>query len=162
MVHEAVAEDHLPVVAAPDVGLDGHVGQPGGVVEADALLEAVDLHAAARQHHQLGHTVLIVRVQEQRGGLRRRGVADHHVYGLARGPDGDLLQQRAEDLHAAASARQAQEGQAGLRCQRSVDPQSVIHEDPVGAALDGEHTDAAGSHAGRSRSPAWPSLSCCC
>ena len=60
------------------------------------------------------------------------------------GPDGDLLQQRAEDLHAAASARQAQEGQAGLRCQRSVDPQSVIHEEPVGAARM-VSTDAAGS-----------------
>ena len=41
-------------------------------------------------------------------------------------------------LHAAASARQCQEGQRSLGGQGPVHAETVVHQDPVGAALDGE------------------------
>ena len=52
-VHEAVAEDHLAVVVAPDVRLDREIGQVAGRVEADELVRRVELHAAVGQRHQL-------------------------------------------------------------------------------------------------------------
>ena len=93
-VDEAVAEDHLRVVAAPDVGLDGQVRQSGGVV--DELLEAVQHHPAAGECLELRHAVLVVGVEQQRSLSRRGCVPHHHSHRAVRGSHGDLLQQRRE------------------------------------------------------------------
>ena len=159
-IDEAVAEDQLPVVAAAGVGLDGEVRQAGGGVEGDELVQGVELRPAARQHQQLRHAGLVVGIEEQLGISRGRGVADHHAHGAVRGPHRDLFQQRREDLHAATAAREGEEGQRGLGRDYTVHPQGVVHQDPVGAALDGEHrvrrsAPGAPEPAGRSRSPAW-------
>ena len=133
-VHEAVAEDQLSVVAPASKRLYGQIGQAAGGVEADELVQGVELRPAARQHQQLRHAGLVVGIEEQLGISRGRGVADHHAHGAVRGPHRDLFQQRREDLHAATAAREGEEGQRGLGRDYTVHPQGVVHQDPVGAA----------------------------
>ena len=76
-VHEAVAEDQLPVVAAADVRFDRQVGDAVGGVEAHELEDGVHLHAAAGERLELHHPVLRVAVQDQRRVSRGSGVARH-------------------------------------------------------------------------------------
>ena len=133
-----IAENHLPVQGPAGVGLDGQIGEAVRVVHRDELEEAVQLHAPARQRLQLGHAVLVVGVQQQRRLARGRGIPHHHPDGAVGGPHCDLLQQRAEHLHAAGAARQTQERQRGLGGEDPVDAQGVVHEHSVGAALDRE------------------------
>ena len=135
-VQVAVAEDDLPVQGPAGVGLDGQIGDAVRVVHGDELEEAVQLHAPARQRLQLGHAVLVVGVEQQRCLARRRSIPHHHPDGAVGGPHRDLLQQRAEHLHATGAARQTQEGQRRLGGEDPVDAQGVVHEHSVGAALD--------------------------
>ena len=137
-VHEAVAEDQLPVVGAADVRLDRQVGEAVGGVEAHELEESVHLHAAAGERLELHQPVLRVAVEDQRRVSRGRGVACHYAHGTV-GHHGDLLQQGAQHLHAAAAPRQAQEGQARFRSYRPVHPQGVVHQHALGPAGDGQH-----------------------
>ena len=65
-VHEAVAEDQLSIVAAPNVRLDGQIGDAAGGVEAHELKQGVHLHAAAGERLELHQAVLRVAVQDQR------------------------------------------------------------------------------------------------
>ena len=58
-VDEAIAEDHLASVGAPDVGLDGEIRQARRVVETDKFLEGVQLHAATHQSLELRHAALV-------------------------------------------------------------------------------------------------------
>ena len=76
-VHEAVAEDQLPVVAAANVRFDRQVGEAVGGVEAHELKQGVHLHAAAGERLELHQPVLRVAVQDQRCVSRGRGVARH-------------------------------------------------------------------------------------
>ena len=133
-----LAEDQLPVVAAADVRFDRQVGEAVGGVEAHELEESVHLHAAAGERLELHQPVLRVAVQDQRRVSRGRGVARHDAHGTV-GHHGDLLQQGAQHLHAAAAPRQAQEGQARFRSYRPVHPQGVVHQHALGPAGDGQH-----------------------
>ena len=137
-VHEAVAEDQLAVVAAADVRFDRQVGEAVGGVEAHELKQGVHLHAAAGERLELHQPVLRVAVQDQRRVSRGCGVARHDAHGTV-GHHGDLLQQGAQHLHAAAAPRQAQEGQASIRSYHSVHPQGVVHQHALGPAGDGQH-----------------------
>ena len=136
--YKTVAEYHLSVVAAPDVGLDGEIGQAVGGVEAHELKQGVELHAPARQGLELRHVVLVVGVEQQLSLACRRCIANDHAHGAVRGPHRDLLQQWAEHLDSAAAAREGQEGQAGFGAQHPVDADGVVQENPVGAPLDRE------------------------
>ena len=107
-------------------------------VEAHELEESVHLHAAAGERLELHQPVLRVAVQDQRRVSRGRGVARHDAHGTV-GHHGDLLQQGAQHLHAAAAPRQAQEGQARFRSYRPVHPQGVVHQHALGPAGDGQH-----------------------
>ena len=60
----------------------------------------------------------------------------HHNDGAVGGSHRDLLQQRAEHLHTAGAARQAQEGQRRLGGEDPVDAQSIVHQHHVSTALD--------------------------
>ena len=60
-----------------------------------------------------------------------RGIPRHHNDGAVGGPHRDLLQQRAEHLHTAGAARQAQEGQRRLGGEDPVDAQGIVHQHPL-------------------------------
>ena len=133
-----MAEDQLSIVAAPNVRLDGQIGDAAGGVEAHELKQGVHLHAAAGERLELHQAVLRVAVQDQRRVPRGRGVAHRYPDGAV-GHHGDLLQQRAQHLHSAAAPRQAQEGQARFRSYHSVHSQGVVHQHTLGPAGDGQH-----------------------
>ncbi|CAE7453351.1 unnamed protein product [Symbiodinium sp. CCMP2592] len=81
---EAVEADHLAVAAPAGVGLDQKVGRPAAGVEADGLVQRVQLAAADGQDLELGEPGLVVGVQQHR----------HRLHGAARRPHRNLLQQR--------------------------------------------------------------------
>ena len=133
-VLEAVEADHFAIRATSCVSFYEQVCRPAAGVQGDGLVRSIQLAAADGEDLELGEPRLIIGVQ-QHGALARGGhVPDHRPHSAAWRP----YQQRAEHLHAAGAPGQAQEGQAGLACDGSVDPEGVVHQHALRAAPQGQ------------------------
>ena len=137
-VLEAVEADHFAIRTASCDSFYEQVCRPAAGVQGDGLVQSIQLAAADGEDLELGEPRLVIGIQEH-GALARGGhVPDHRSHTAARRPYGNLLQQRAEHLHAAGAPGQAQEGQAGLGCDGPVDPEGVVHQHALRAAPQGQ------------------------
>ena len=137
-VLEAVEADHFAIRTTSCVSFYEQVCRPAAGVQGDGLVQSIQLAAADGEDLELGEPRLVIGIQEH-GALARGGhVPDHRSHTAARRPYGNLLQQRAEHLHAAGAPGQAQEGQAGLGCDGPVDPEGVVHQHALRAAPQGQ------------------------
>ena len=139
-VHVAIPEDHFAVVVPSRVGLDKHVRQPAGRVEAHQFVQGVELKPAGGQRHQLAlaSRAVVVCGQEEARHSRGRLVDDRQLAEAAGVPEPRDRGKLGVHLQPRGAAGEEQVGQAGLRGDGPVDPQRVVDQDALGTPFDRE------------------------
>ena len=138
-VQVAVAEDDLPVVAAPRVGFHGQISDAAGVVQRDELVQGVELHAAGGESHQLAPAPrgrVVLRGQEEPRHSRGRLVDDSQFTKAAGVPDPRDGRELGVHLQPHGASGEEEVVEAGLGRDGAVDQEGVVDQDALGAALD--------------------------
>ena len=139
-VHVAIPEDHFAVVVPSRVGLDKHVRQPAGRVEAHQFVQGVELKPAGGQRHQLAlaSRAVVVCGQEEARHSRGRLVDDGELAEAAGVPEPRDRGELGVHLQPRGAAGEEQVGQAGLRGDGPVDQEGVVDQDALRTPFDGE------------------------
>ena len=139
-VHVAIPEDHFAVVVPSRVGLDKHVRQPAGRVEAHQFVQGVELKPAGGQRHQLAlaSRAVVVCGQEEARHSRGRLVDDRQLAEGAGVPEPRDRGKLGVHLQPRGAAGEEQVGEAGLRGDGPVDQEGVVDQDALGTPFDRE------------------------